>query len=84
MSEFPNRATLEAAIVRVAFYYCQMKDLTETVIDLTGNPQPALHALRARNHLYEELSRLTQLLSNTPPDAPRSMPSTVRSDVANT
>lgn len=84
MSEFPNRATLEAAIVRVAFYYCQMRELSEKIYSGVFEIAQANQALSTRDHLYEELSRLTQLLSNTPPDAPRSMPSTIRRDPSNT
>lgn len=84
MKEFPDRATLEAAIVRVAFYYCQMRELLEKIHSGVFEVAQANQALSTRDHLYEELSRLTQLLSNAPPDAPRSMPSTGRSDVANT
>lgn len=88
MSEFPNRATLEAAIVRVAFYYCQLESLARIVRTSTmdGSPmtdeqrqdaeQQYERAKRSSFHLYAELERLTELLSESPPDAPRNGPPT--------
>lgn len=83
MADSPYLASLEASIVRVAYYYCQMNDLASTLrrVVLEGRPLESNHreevltqyerARRSSDHLYAELQRLTLQLTDNPPTAPR-------------
>lgn len=81
MSEFKSTSQLEAAIVRVAFYYCQLRELADTIGDVLEEDavpdnlqevkQRYMRAQGSAERLYGELQRLTQHLSDAPPSAPR-------------